>query len=583
MIAGCYHPDREMPPSRLLRRALYLVAGVAPIWALITYVTDGFAFSLGPLKVKATEPIRPLVIAAASTAIYAWRYSSADISAYWQRLLSLATRLAVAAIPAIVLLAAFIGIYYGSFTAGGSDSYGYVSQAALWLKGSLRVEQPWVKEFSWPGREWAFAPLGYRPLSSDGTLVPTYASGLPILMAGFQALFGSNGPFLVVPVLGAVTVWLTYVLGRQVTGSRATAAFAALLLLSSPVFLAQVMLPMTDVPVAAGWTLVAVLALREPRARALAAGLVAGATLMIRPNLLLLTLVPILTWNARPSYVIRFGLGLLPGIFMIAALNTYLFGAPLTSGYGVLGEIFGWRSAWPNVKNYGLWIGQTQTPLVALALVPLAIPSALRSDDQAKVRRCLGSILALTLVSYIFYSQFDVWMYLRFMLPAYPALFVLMAAGIRFVCQRVPSPIRAFVTLLICVVSLAASFSFAKDQYIFTSRAFEQRYIRGAEYVAQATPANAVVLSAQHSGSVRFYGHRITLRFDALDGDQLDATLNELRAKGYDPYLIVDGDWEEGVFRERFATASRAGRLDWAPLGIVKSNPEVRVYRFAGS
>src|SRR5205085_1410392 len=103
-------------------------------------------------------------------------------------------------------------------------SYGYVSQASLWLKGSLRIEQPWVQQFSWPEREWTFAPLGYRPLSMDGTIVPTYAAGLPILMAMFQAVFGPNGPFFVVPVLASLTLWLTFDLGRTVTGSRTVGA-----------------------------------------------------------------------------------------------------------------------------------------------------------------------------------------------------------------------------------------------------------------------------------------------------------------------------------------------------------------------
>src|SRR5439155_3148307 len=129
-------------------------------------------------------------------------------------------------------LGVFVGIFYGSFAAAGSDSYGYVSQASLWLSGNLHVRQPWVEQMSWPARDWSFAPLGYRPSSPDGTIVPTYSPGLPMVMAVFLRVFGANGPFYVVPVLGALALWVTYLLGVELTRSRTVGACAALLLLA---------------------------------------------------------------------------------------------------------------------------------------------------------------------------------------------------------------------------------------------------------------------------------------------------------------------------------------------------------------
>src|SRR5689334_14433780 len=139
-----------MPVSSRIRRALYLVACLAPIWAVVAFVTDGFSFALGPLRIKATEPVRPILIGAVATAIYAWRFSGADIDNFWRRVFLAIKRIAVRAMPAIALLGFVAGVYYGSFSVGGSDSYGYISQSELWLKGSLRIEQPWVEQFSWP-------------------------------------------------------------------------------------------------------------------------------------------------------------------------------------------------------------------------------------------------------------------------------------------------------------------------------------------------------------------------------------------------------------------------------------------------
>jgi hypothetical protein len=129
---------------------------------------------------------------------------------------------AVAVASMVVVAGLWVGIHYGSYAAGGSDSYGYVSQAPLWLHGDLHIKQPWVAQMTWPQREWSFAPLGYRPSSPDGTIVPTYPPGLPILMAAFLGLFGANGPFYVVPLLGAVALLGTYLLGTELTRSRNT-------------------------------------------------------------------------------------------------------------------------------------------------------------------------------------------------------------------------------------------------------------------------------------------------------------------------------------------------------------------------
>ena len=85
------------------------------------------------------------------------------------------------------------------------------------------------------------------------------------------------------------------------------------------------------------------------------------------------------------------------------------------------------------------------------------------------------------------------------------------------------------------------------------------------------------MLSVQHSGSVRYYANRITLRYDWLKDDALDAALRDVAAKGRRAYLVVD-DWEEKEFRDRFSPANRAGRLDWAPIARVSGSPEVRIF-----
>src|SRR5262249_53741210 len=142
-----------------------------------------------------------------------------------------------------------LGAVAGTHVAGGADSYGYLSQAELWLSGHLRVDQRWLALPEPPFDEWALTPLGYRPGTQPGIIVPIYSPGLPLLMAAGK-LIASGGAHAVVPIMGGLMVMLTFVLGRLLF-SDAVGLGAVLLLAASPAFLIHLMMPMSDVPAAA--------------------------------------------------------------------------------------------------------------------------------------------------------------------------------------------------------------------------------------------------------------------------------------------------------------------------------------------
>lgn len=568
-----------MPASSLSRRIIYLVASFAPAWALVAVCTGGVGWVIGPLRISSRDPLRPLLLGAIAAIYFAWRYTRDERAADGRWLEDRLAPVLPWIPPLIVVLGFSLGVYYGSFAAAGSDSYGYLSQARLWLAGTLRVPQPLVEQLSWPNREWVFAPLGYRPYSADGTIVPTYPAGFPMVMAVFLGVFGEKGPFFVVPLFAAVTVWVTYLLGKEATGSKTSAVLAASLLLASPVFLTHLMVPMSDVPAAAGWALVALMALKPGGvSRPLLAGMTAGLTLLIRPNLVLLALMPAFAWHCRREPLLRYTLGLAPPLLALAALNTFLNGSPLTFGQGTLSESYAFSAAPGNIRQYTSWLVQTQTPLVALALLPLFVEQALSAGSrEISPRGCLSAMVGLTFLSYMFYHQFDHWYYLRFLLPAYPALFVLMAAAVRYLCLKLPVEARVPVALCVCAAVIPYGVRFGSDAGIFRQAAYEQRHVRAAQNVAALTPQNAVVLAVQHSGSVRYYANRITLRYDWLGNDRLDAAIHDLTAAGYQPYVLLD-EWEESEFRARFGPHSRIGKLNWAPIARVPSSPEVHLY-----
>ncbi|HUP39996.1 MAG TPA: hypothetical protein VM115_07745 [Vicinamibacterales bacterium] len=563
-----------MPATVLVRRLVYILACVLPIWAVVAYFTGGVGWMLGPIRLSSRQPLRPLLIGLVVAGFYVWKYSRADREADGAWLHRWGARVLPFTVPLAAAVALYAGIHYGSFAAAGSDSYGYVSQARFWLTGIPRVQQPWVLDFPWENREWIFSPLGYRPFSPDGTIVPTYPAGLPMLMAAFLAVFGANGPFYVAPVLAALTVWFTYMLGRDAAGSRTVGALAAALLVASPPFLTHVMVPMSDVPAAAGWVLVAVLALKQ---KPLAAGIVTGLALFIRPNLILLALVPGFAWRWKQEPLARFATGLVPGIVAIMLVNFLLYGGPLTNGYASLVELYGFGALPLNVRNYVVWLMQTETPLILLAVIPLFVRTALRQTSSiASPRACVSALIGLTFLSYLFYATFDHWFYLRFLLPAYPAIFVLFAAAMRWLTLKAPVEARVPAAAVVCLFMILFGVKVAKDDSVFLQAGFEQRHVRAALEVRSRTPPDAMVLSVQHSGSVRYYADRITLRYDWLAEGALDAALRDLAAKGRRAYLVVD-DWEEKEFRARFSPANHAAQLG-APLVRVSGSPEVRIF-----
>ena len=562
----------------MARRTMLVCFCLTLGWAIWLIVAGGFDGTILGIRVRSNNPRRVLVASACALVGYLVAGGTIRVSPFLNALARGRTTFErrpgwVAA--AIAAAAVVLTMVQATRIAGGADAYGYVSQADLWLAGDLKVQQPWVAQVPWPNSPWTFTPLGYRPSPDEWTIVPTYSPGLPMLMAAAKRIGGQCALFAVVPLSLGVAVFATYALGKRL-GSPYQGLIAAWFLATSPVVLEVSLESLSDVPVMAAWS-AAFCCLLGTRMRSAAfAGFAAALAILIRPNLVPLA-VPMVLWfllrrapapsglRSRLLFVLVFSLALLPGVAVVAALNRYWYGSATTSGYGNLGEIFGWAHVLPNLARFIAWIVETQTPLALLGVAALIVP--LRAIWPAVPDRRIFVVIALfvTLLwgQYSAYLEFDSPGYLRFLLPSWPLILVGLAAVLLAVGRLTVRFGRASV---VGIVTLAVLLGLWNIRVAIRRDVFEQRQAARHEapigrLVREHTVVNSVILAVHRSGSLRYYAGRTTLRYDMLDGDWLDRAVTWLGERNVHVYAVLD-ERETRESKERFAGQKTAAAFD---------------------
>ncbi len=549
----------------MLRRICGVAALLTTLWAALVWLSGGIDVTVGGLHASSSDPLRPLIGAAALGLCY-----TACGGRAWTRHVADTMRRQVTSVRCAVLLIVVVltlGFTYNAWTAGGSDAYSYVSQADLWLDGTLRVSVPLAARVPWPDGLATFTPFGYRPVPNDQAIAPMTGPGLPLLMAAFKLVGGHAAAFLVVPLSGALLLWVTFLLGRRLA-SNEVGLGAAWLVATSPTFLMMFKAQMSDVPAAAFWALATYCTFGRSVSSAVAAGTAASIATLIRPNLVPLAAV-LCVWLVRFSTrrrVLSFVATAVPGSLIVALINTRLYGSPLSSGYGDLSELFSIAHVPVTLTHYGRWLVETQTPVAVAGIVMVAIaPRSLwRAPEMRPAVRALAAVALVVWTLYSIYPLFDVWWNLRFLLPSWPAMCVGVAALVMWPFSRKASwhsALRVGAIVALGVFGLVVAW----QRNVFPPGEGERRYATIAELVEHHTDPDAMILASIHAGAMRYYTGRTTMRYDLLDPAWLDRAVQWLEQEGRHPYVLVE-DWEMPAFRTRFSATNRLGDLRIAPL-----------------
>ena len=562
--------------NRLARVALGLVT-LGAIWSLSVVVTGGFSFSIGGRIFSSREPMRPLYWTMAPLALFVWANGIEPTAKVWSSWIDRIDHRLAAAVLTIVTFA--LGAGYATTAVGGSDAYGYVSEADLWLRADLRVPQPWVNIVPWPEAARTFAPMAYRPAGTGNPtdLVPVYSPGLPLLMAAAKGIGGQAALFLVVPLSGAVLVLTTWGIGRRL-GSSAAGLIAALFVASSPAFLFMLVTPMSDVAAAACWAACFYFLLRPGAKPGILAGLSAGLAILIRPNLVWLAM-PAAMWltlnvwrrterEERVTTITRlvaFSVGVGTAAVFVGVLNARLYGSPLQSGYGELGPLFGLSNMTINARNYLRWLVESQTPLIVIGVLAALWPLR-RIWPTVTDRTALwvaSAWVAGIWIFYCFYVPFDEWWFLRFLLISWPFMMLGLAAVLVYVSRR--NAIGFVLSACLVLVLGVREFNDSRVRGAFELWRADREFVAAALATRDAIPATSVVFSELHSGSARYYGGRMTLEYTWLDPGWLDravAWLAEHRAPSY--ALLTQS--EVRAFKARFTGATTLACLEAPPV-----------------
>ncbi len=446
---------------------------------------------------------------------------------------------------------------------GGLDSSGYLNESRLLLTGHVTEFVPVATVLPFDPRTAtaAAAPLGFVPASAPFTIAPRFAPGFPIVAAAARVVAGRSAPFFVPPLLAFGGVLALGLIVRARTGAIA-GGLAAVLLAASPVFVGMALQPMSDAP-AMFWTVLAAYFAWRDRPLAMAAGAAAGMAILTRPPLALAALVLLLV-SPWPSWrrAALFGATVCAFVAFLLVLQWQMYGHPLRSGYGTGGDLFTWASLAPNSRLQMTWLLTIHTPVVLLLFAAGAW------FERAFAWRAALMFLAVACPYFVYAPQFTDWEILRFLLPGLPFVAGVSACGVVGLAGA-SRPGRAALATTVAVAALAWCSHVTSEYHVLDVQEPERKYPLVGAWFDAHTNDRAVAISSLHSGSLRYYAGRATLRFDALPPDRLGDTVLALQRAGYQPYAVVELGDEFEDFRHRFQPDAIPG-LTQEPLAQIR-------------
>ena len=446
-------------------------------------------------------------------------------------------------------LAALVALaFYGLFlarnvaaVAAGSDSSGYLNLARLLAAGRVHAQARTLAGLPPSAApRFLYTPLGFLPAPDGTDLVPTYPTGFGLLALAAAPLAGwGHAADLVIILHSLAGVAATYALGRILGLAWGWAALGSAIVAASPLYLFMSLQAMSDVPSLA-WTTLGVLAAllsRRNPSWALAAGLAAALDVLLRPtNILAFVPMAVALGASRRGWIL-FLCGGLPGALFYFAHSMAAYGSVLTTGYGDIAYTFSAGYAPRTLLHYALWLPALFTPAAALAL---GLPWLRGGSPPARL--LLGSWILAFGAFYLFYKcTHETWWYLRFLLPAAPAIVVGGLLVLQSLAGRaIANPLRSVPAFAVALALIVLNSKvLCRNLFVFETVRDEQRYGSAADWMRGHLPADAVCLALQETGALYYYTDFTFIRWDALTPGNVAGIEALIRGSGRPLYAVL--------------------------------------------
>jgi hypothetical protein len=423
--------------------------------------------------------------------------------------------------------------------AGGSDPSGYFNSARLLRQGRL-FTTPRVL----PGHSadefgaYSVVPLGFV-LRPEDRLVPTYPIGYPLQLMAAGLVSGDQAVTVVNVFTALASGLLLFAFCRRLGLSAGLALGGVGLLWLCPLFLYAVFLPMSDLS-ALGWSLAALycaLGAREGWKWGLLCGAAVGVAVLVRPTNLLLAAPVLVALGFRPKAWLAVGLGGLPLAALLGLYNWQAYGSPWATGYGNVWGGFGPGHLAHNSVHFAYWIPWLLSPLVVLA----AAAPFLATGRQRGLVVLLVWFASLTGFYVFYYHSGETWWYLRFILPAFPALIVAALVVLDAAGRAAGLRPRPLVAALAALLVLAGGWQIRQIRQldVLDIADGERSYPEAARWARQHLPANAAIFCMQVSGAFFYYTDFLLLRWEMILPEKFDALIAAVARQDRPVYVAL--------------------------------------------
>jgi hypothetical protein len=175
-----------------------------------------------------------------------------------------------------------------------------------------------------------------------------------------------------------------------------------------------------------------------------------------------------------------------------------------------------------------------------------------------------GVGLLTGVVPYLFNLQFfDDWDIVRYLLPGLiPCVIVAVLGAVSVVQRFLPRQAAVLAVLALATATAAGAYRVVAGQSTWTLVRQESRYAAVAEWFSQRTPEAALVFADLHSGSLRLYANRPTLRWVRMPPGSLAPTVREAGRRGVECYAVFDDEAEARSFERQLAGGNETLRLE---------------------